>query len=152
MDTSFLGTSTRRAAFVEDEGLASLADMEAGFSGKNAFFSTRRMNSSFRAFSRFSSSSSSPRSGLLYEENHHFLDSCHLCNKPLGENKDIFMYRGNTPFCSVECRQEQMDIDEAAEKKWGLPMKVASRKDQKTNASKGKGDNFRLRTGTVVAG
>ncbi|KZV41591.1 hypothetical protein F511_15360 [Dorcoceras hygrometricum] len=46
----------------------------------------------------------------------HFLDSCSLCNRPLSHNSDIFMYRGNTPFCSQECRQEQIEIDEADER------------------------------------
>ncbi|XP_073147856.1 FCS-Like Zinc finger 3-like [Henckelia pumila] len=47
----------------------------------------------------------------------HFLDSCSLCNRPLSHNTDIFMYRGNTPFCSQECRQEQIEIDEANERR-----------------------------------
>lgn len=41
----------------------------------------------------------------------YFLDSCSLCKMPLSKNRDIFMYRGDTPFCSEECRQEQMEID-----------------------------------------
>ncbi|KAK4752332.1 hypothetical protein SAY87_021130 [Trapa incisa] len=50
----------------------------------------------------------------------HFLQSCSRCNKRLGFNSDIFMYRGDTPFCSKECRQEQIEMDEAKEKrKWG---------------------------------
>ncbi|KAI3683154.1 hypothetical protein L1987_83654 [Smallanthus sonchifolius] len=51
-------------------------------------------------------------------ENTHFLEACTLCSKPLGHNTDIFMYRGNNPFCSQECRQEQIEIDEAREKRW----------------------------------
>jgi hypothetical protein len=54
----------------------------------------------------------------------HFLESCFLCRKQLGQNNDIFMYRGNTPFCSQECRQEQMELDEgveAKEKRWKIP-------------------------------
>jgi zinc-finger of the FCS-type, C2-C2 len=47
--------------------------------------------------------------------NHYFLDSCSLCKKPLSKNRDIFMYRGDTPFCSEECRQEQMEIDQEKE-------------------------------------
>ncbi|CAL5015216.1 unnamed protein product [Urochloa decumbens] len=39
------------------------------------------------------------------------LDACALCAKPLGGGIDIFMYRGDTPFCSEECRCEQMQID-----------------------------------------
>lgn len=50
----------------------------------------------------------------------HFLRSCFLCHKPLDNNNDIFMYRGDTPFCSQECRQEQIEMDEGSEKKWNL--------------------------------
>jgi hypothetical protein len=39
------------------------------------------------------------------------LDSCALCAKPLALDSDIFMYRGDTPFCSEECRDEQMQLD-----------------------------------------
>ena len=39
------------------------------------------------------------------------LDACALCAKPLGRDCDIFMYRGDTPFCSEECRHEQMQLD-----------------------------------------
>ncbi|EMS66659.1 hypothetical protein TRIUR3_33801 [Triticum urartu] len=48
---------------------------------------------------------------------HHYLDICFSCRKLLAGNKDIFMYRGDTPFCSEECRQEQIEIDEAREKR-----------------------------------
>uniref|UniRef100_A0ACD5V4J1 Uncharacterized protein n=1 Tax=Avena sativa TaxID=4498 RepID=A0ACD5V4J1_AVESA len=41
------------------------------------------------------------------------LDACALCAKPLARNSDIFMYRGDTPFCSEDCRYEQMDHDAA---------------------------------------
>jgi hypothetical protein len=39
------------------------------------------------------------------------LDACALCSKRLGRDSDIFMYRGDTPFCSEECRYEQMQLD-----------------------------------------
>jgi endogenous inhibitor of DNA gyrase (YacG/DUF329 family) len=39
------------------------------------------------------------------------LDACALCAKPLGRGADIFMYRGDTPFCSEDCRYEQMQLD-----------------------------------------
>ncbi|KAL8204435.1 hypothetical protein R6Q57_010058 [Mikania cordata] len=64
----------------------------------------------------------------------HFLEACTLCSKPLAHNNDIFMYRGNNPFCSQECRQEQIEIDEAREKIW---------KKSTTKSS--------VRTGTLVA-
>lgn len=43
-----------------------------------------------------------------------FLSSCHLCRKGL-HGKDIFMYRGEKAFCSAECRQRQIKIDERKE-------------------------------------
>ncbi|KAG1362094.1 putative FCS-Like Zinc finger 3 [Cocos nucifera] len=104
----------------------------------------------------------SPRSRLYCErlsddEPHHFLDSCFLCKKPLTGNRDIFMYRGDTPFCSEECRQEQIEMDEAMEKKWKLSFEAASRKEkqaqnQKSNAtSPPKAQKFHVHAGTVVA-
>ncbi|KAK1413420.1 hypothetical protein QVD17_35193 [Tagetes erecta] len=69
-------------------------------------------------------------------DNSHFLEACTLCSKPLGHNTDIFMYRGNNPFCSQECRQEQIEIDEAREKRW----KIAKKSRTKT----------KVQTGTLV--
>ncbi|KAL8488260.1 hypothetical protein ACS0TY_024053 [Phlomoides rotata] len=44
-----------------------------------------------------------------------FLSSCFLCEKML-HGLDVFMYRGDTAFCSVECRYRQISIDEQQEK------------------------------------
>ncbi|KAL9262261.1 FCS-Like Zinc finger 14-like protein [Drosera capensis] len=44
-----------------------------------------------------------------------FLSSCYLCRKSL-HGKDIFMYRGEKAFCSGECRQRQIAMDEWNEK------------------------------------
>lgn len=41
-----------------------------------------------------------------------FLQRCLLCHKDLAENNDIYMYRGDKAFCSVECRCRQIFIDE----------------------------------------
>ncbi|CAN6269058.1 unnamed protein product [Urochloa humidicola] len=49
----------------------------------------------------------------LGEPGRHALDACALCSKPLARNSDIFMYKGDTPFCSEECRYEQMHHDAA---------------------------------------
>lgn len=165
-------TSTRRPYFIEDDdGLASLADMEAGFSGNNhhhhhnhPFFSRplcyagSHRRGSMRSLSSFSGS---PRSGRFYdggrfeEYQPHFLHACFLCKKPLGDNKDIFMYRGDTPFCSEECRQEQIEIDETKEKKSNVSDSMkALRKDQKRkskSASPNKARDYPFRTGTVAA-
>ncbi|XVE57522.1 hypothetical protein DITRI_Ditri04bG0097400 [Diplodiscus trichospermus] len=163
MDSS--GPSRRPCFIEEDDGLASLADMEAGYSGshyQNGFFSrplcySRR--SSLRNLSSAASSVlSSPRSARFYDarfEDHqpHFLDACFLCKKPLGGNRDIFMYRGDTPFCSEECRQEQIDIDEANEKNRNLSssMKALRKKDQRKSTSPTKAQDYPFRTGTVAA-
>ncbi|KAL5216235.1 hypothetical protein ABZP36_007636 [Zizania latifolia] len=47
----------------------------------------------------------------------HFLDACFLCRKPLASNRDIYMYRGDIPFCSEECRLEQIEMDDEIERK-----------------------------------
>ncbi|KAM0004109.1 putative Zf-FLZ domain, FCS-Like Zinc finger/3 [Helianthus debilis subsp. tardiflorus] len=83
---------------------------------------------------------------LFYAGNEepHFLEACTLCSKPLGHNSDIFMYRGNTPFCSQECRQEQIECDEARERRW----KKMSSKKSATETSK---KSATVQTGTLVA-
>ncbi|CAN8245769.1 unnamed protein product [Cochlearia groenlandica] len=151
----------RKAYFIEEEEEddslgSSLSEMEAGFSGNKGnsqngvvssrFFynktnSVRNTNSYYHQYSV-----SSPRSvvsGRFHDfrfdnQQPHFLDSCFLCKKPLGDNRDIFMYRGDTPFCSEECRQEQIERDEAKEKNHNLSYSVKSamrRKEQQRNSS-----------------
>ncbi|XP_066345745.1 uncharacterized protein [Miscanthus floridulus] len=57
----------------------------------------------------------------------HFLEACFLCGKPLASNRDIFMYRGDIPFCTEECRREQIEMDEEMEWKESTPKKLAPR-------------------------
>ncbi|KAI3414945.1 uncharacterized protein J3R85_015637 [Psidium guajava] len=45
-----------------------------------------------------------------------FLSSCHLCGKKL-HDRDIYMYRGETAFCSTECRSRHIATDERKEQK-----------------------------------
>ncbi|XP_058185085.1 FCS-Like Zinc finger 5-like [Rhododendron vialii] len=45
-----------------------------------------------------------------------FLRTCGLCNSSLRPSRDIFMYRGDTAFCSLECREQQIKHDERNEK------------------------------------
>ncbi|KAK6257404.1 hypothetical protein QUC31_000863 [Theobroma cacao] len=49
-------------------------------------------------------------------ETAHFLRACGLCRRRLVPGRDIYMYRGDTAFCSLECRQQQMNQDEKKEK------------------------------------
>ncbi|XP_019184597.1 PREDICTED: uncharacterized protein LOC109179548 [Ipomoea nil] len=41
-----------------------------------------------------------------------FLDCCYLCKRKLLPGKDIYMYKGDRGFCSVECRCRQIVMDE----------------------------------------
>ncbi|KAE9602164.1 hypothetical protein Lal_00049659 [Lupinus albus] len=41
-----------------------------------------------------------------------FLDQCFLCRKRLLPGKDIYMYKGDRAFCSVDCRCKQIYKDE----------------------------------------
>ncbi|KAI0495325.1 hypothetical protein KFK09_025475 [Dendrobium nobile] len=41
-----------------------------------------------------------------------FLTACGLCKRSLGPGFDTFMYRGEVAFCSSECREKQITIDD----------------------------------------
>lgn len=41
-------------------------------------------------------------------ESTNFLSFCHACKAVLGQDKDIYMYRGEKAFCSQECRCQEM--------------------------------------------
>lgn len=45
-----------------------------------------------------------------------FLSCCDMCRRPL-DGKDIFMYRGERAFCSMECRYDAIVSDEFQEEK-----------------------------------
>ncbi|XP_050377512.1 FCS-Like Zinc finger 6 [Argentina anserina] len=66
------------------------------------------------------SSSPSPRNhrrnSADFVETLHFLRSCGLCKRRLVPGRDLYMYRGDTAFCSLECRQQQMTLDERNDK------------------------------------
>ncbi|GAB4854203.1 hypothetical protein Ancab_022786 [Ancistrocladus abbreviatus] len=44
-----------------------------------------------------------------------FLSFCYFCKKKLEEGKDIYMYRGEKAFCSLDCRLEEILIEEGKE-------------------------------------
>ncbi|KAL5064203.1 hypothetical protein RYX36_025940 [Vicia faba] len=154
--------ATLKPCYVEqDNGLASLKNMDV--SGHANRFVTKSMitmgysysNSNSNRTSFWNMNFSSPRSGGRFydarfeDQQPHFLEACSLCNKPLGHNKDIFMYRGDTPFCSEECRQEQIEIDEVKEKNMNLSLSMKQRKSSSSN--KVQGQDYSFRTGTVIA-
>ena len=57
-------------------------------------------------------------------------------------------YRGNTPFCSKECRQEQIEFDEAKEKSWKVNSSKRSVRQSESNQNST--SNKTVRTGTVA--
>ncbi|KAK7330850.1 hypothetical protein VNO77_25054 [Canavalia gladiata] len=154
-------TGSRPCYFEQNHGLASLTEMDTGHHRANNFvsrtmtmgYATSHNRTSFRNLPV-----SSPRSARFYDsrfEDHHphFLEACFLCKKPLGDNRDIFMYRGDTPFCSQECREEQIEIDEAEEKNRTLSssMKALRNKEKRKSASPNKAQGYSFRTGAVAA-
>ncbi|XP_047950988.1 FCS-Like Zinc finger 3-like [Salvia hispanica] len=88
--------------------------------------------------------------GCEHDYEPHFLDSCSLCGRSLCQNNDIFMYRGNTPFCSQECRQEQIEMDEAMEKKRWKRSSSSKRSSAARQSSDESDMNKAVRTGTVA--
>ncbi|KAJ1390571.1 Zf-FLZ domain [Sesbania bispinosa] len=55
-----------------------------------------------------------------------FLKTCNLCNRHLSPDKDIYMYRGDQGFCSIECRNRQIVLDEMRELESSTKHMVAS--------------------------
>nr|XP_009785588.1 PREDICTED: uncharacterized protein LOC104233832 [Nicotiana sylvestris]XP_016446680.1 PREDICTED: uncharacterized protein LOC107771751 [Nicotiana tabacum] len=49
------------------------------------------------------------------EQNSCFLKYCFLCNKTLRLDKQVYMYKGEMGFCSLECRHRQIYLDEIKE-------------------------------------
>ncbi|CAL0331730.1 unnamed protein product [Lupinus luteus] len=147
-------SSKRHYLLEEDNGSTFIADTEGGFSGHYPYHYQHGFVS---RTSGYAYPISSLRSGRFYDarfEDHipHFLQACFLCKKPLGNNRDIFMYRGDTPFCSDDCRQEQIEMDEAKEKNKNLSsMKALRKKEQNKSASPNKTQDYSFRAGTVAA-
>ncbi|KAL5208095.1 hypothetical protein ABZP36_032530 [Zizania latifolia] len=80
----------------------------------------------------------------------HFLDACFLCRKRLAGNRDIFMYRGDTPFCSEECRRAQMEA-EAAERREKARAEELTRGAPPPREVEGPQERGKVRAGSVLA-
>lgn len=104
-----MDSSARKPYFLdEDDGLVSLVDVEAGVSGnqhnhypqpsilrpKISHGGAHRRGGNSRNLSASFSRISARFYDVRFEDHHqHFLSACFLCKKPLGDDKDIFMYR-----------------------------------------------------------
>ncbi|KAJ0086171.1 hypothetical protein Patl1_08488 [Pistacia atlantica] len=84
------------------------------------------------------------RHSIDYTDSGHFLRACCLCKRRLVPGRDIYMYRGDSAFCSLECRQHQMNQDERKEK-----CSFASTK--KRAVSPNGGSQVSPKSGTVAA-
>lgn len=63
-----------------------------------------------------------------------FLDACYRCKKRIGDGRDVYMYRGDLPFCSEECRQRQIGVDEDEESKNKIVQKLKLKLSAKMKA------------------
>ncbi|KAM3232987.1 hypothetical protein P3L10_018346 [Capsicum annuum] len=41
-----------------------------------------------------------------------FLKSCFFCHKAISQHKEVYIYRGELGFCSADCRNKQIYLDE----------------------------------------
>ncbi|KAJ6801799.1 uncharacterized protein M6B38_196160 [Iris pallida] len=69
-----------------------------------------------------------------------FLKSCGLCSRRLRAGKDIYMYRGEIAFCSLECREQQIKKDELVEKHALSAIKTETTPSAATAGSEASGD------------
>nr|GMC54598.1 FCS-Like Zinc finger 6-like [Ipomoea batatas] len=88
------------------------------------------------------------RKSADFVETAHFLRACSLCKRRLIPGRDIYM--GDSAFCSLECRQQQMTQDERKEK----CSLVASKKEAMaaaTSAAAATGSEVVAATGESIA-
>ncbi|CBI22980.3 hypothetical protein AAG906_027818 [Vitis piasezkii] len=81
-----------------------------------------------------------------------FLDECFLCKQKLLPGKDIYMYKGDRAFCSVECRCRQIFMDEEETVRRDncslAAMKPTSASSCPSSSSPSSSTSSRLRKGT----
>ncbi|KAG5034586.1 hypothetical protein JHK87_009496 [Glycine soja] len=67
-----------------------------------------------------------------------FLRVCFLCKRRLVPARDIFMYKGDSAFCSSECREQLMKQDERKDKyRVGSKKQVAEKPNSGSQVNKG---------------
>ncbi|XP_043708341.1 FCS-Like Zinc finger 5-like [Telopea speciosissima] len=118
--TTAENTMKDRQKVVVQEGPAARKNQPAGFGG--GFGPTDGFD--YRLMATVSPRPTHRKNLSDLMETSQFLRACNLCKRRLGPGRDIYMYRGDSAFCSLECRQQQMNKDERKEK-----CAVASKKD-----------------------
>ncbi|KAH8507798.1 hypothetical protein Peur_049812 [Populus x canadensis] len=87
-------------------------------------------------------------SGNHFVEDSHFLRTCGLCKRRLAPGKDLYMYRGDTAFCSQECRAQQMKQDERKENR---NVMITSKKGERLASSSTTSSKSSRKSETVAA-
>ncbi|KAL4291149.1 hypothetical protein GQ457_14G007600 [Hibiscus cannabinus] len=67
-----------------------------------------------------------------------FLKSCHLCRKELSLDKEVYMYRGDQGFCSRDCRERQIVLDEMREFELSTKRMLKSLRHRSADATSGR--------------
>ncbi|KAG0480207.1 hypothetical protein HPP92_011065 [Vanilla planifolia] len=78
-----------------------------------------------------------------------FLSCCYLCRKRL-HGRDVYMYRGEKAFCSIECRYQQIVSDECMEKYGSEYMRRTEVPSSPCSAAGGSGGGRLFFTGIVA--
>ncbi|KAK9166628.1 hypothetical protein Scep_001819 [Stephania cephalantha] len=104
--------------FLRQNTVADDVDQEGhDANGTTTIFQTHRHQGLFDGYRLSDSPSSAPRRHSAdFLESAHFLIVCGLCKRRLAPTRDIYMYKGDTAFCSLDCRRQQMNLDELKEK------------------------------------
>ncbi|XP_052202489.1 FCS-Like Zinc finger 6 [Diospyros lotus] len=125
--------TTSMTEFTLDLSIGEPSDPLKGLAGAGGS-SGARSDHSFLATS--TASQNHRRNSTDFIDTAHFLRACSLCKRRLISGRDIYMYRGDSAFCSLECRQQQMAQDERKERsflaskmKEALPAGAAARSD-----------------------
>ncbi|KAH7865550.1 hypothetical protein Vadar_008095 [Vaccinium darrowii] len=82
--------------------------------GKSNFLVVKKPTLKLKTKPTFPTNRIHPLPSFSHESNS-FLKSCFLCTKELSLDKDVYMYKGDQGFCSVECRDRQIYLDEIKE-------------------------------------
>ncbi|XP_063938678.1 FCS-Like Zinc finger 17 isoform X2 [Daucus carota subsp. sativus] len=64
-----------------------------------------------------------------------FLKYCNFCRKEIPQDKDVFMYRDYCAYCSEQCRDYQIELDEWVEKQLEASKAAVREQDAKMNGS-----------------
>lgn len=115
---------TRYQSMEEENKNKRVGDLEAGVSGSMVLETTPVV--------RMEKRKKKKKEEEMVFSRRSFLEACFLCKRQLGRGTDIYMYKGEMGFCSNECREEQIQMNEAKERSLKKLAIKASRKLKST--------------------